>query len=219
MGLNHASQAAKALRDQGFLWLRSAYDNQQVNYIREICGELSARLSVASFDKFTDGDLKLGIDTIYPNAFPVRAVLFNKNRAQKWSLTWHQDRVIAVKEKHNVPGFERWTRKSNIWHCEAPLRYLEKMIFVQIYLDDVRKDQGPTELAIASHRFGKVYEAQVHEIVKKSENHICRASKGDVLLANALILHRSNKAIVNHNRRILRIDFANFQLPNPLEWL
>src|SRR4051794_1322132 len=42
---------------------------------------------------------------------PVRAVLFDKTATMNWSLPWHQDRVIAVRERMEVEGFGPWSRK------------------------------------------------------------------------------------------------------------
>src|SRR5437762_3104022 len=39
------------------------------------------------------------------NAFAVRAIFFDKVPDANWSLFWHQDNVIAVKERREVPGF------------------------------------------------------------------------------------------------------------------
>jgi hypothetical protein len=36
---------------------------------------------------------------------PVRAILFDKTPGTNWSLAWHQDRTIAVKERVLVNGF------------------------------------------------------------------------------------------------------------------
>ena len=46
-----------------------------------------------------------------PEAFPVRAILFNKTDATNWALPWHQDRTIAVTAREDTPGFGPWTVK------------------------------------------------------------------------------------------------------------
>ena len=53
---------------------------------------------------------------IGPAARPVRAILFDKNPAMNWSLGWHQDRTICVRERHDVAGFGPWTRKAGMTH-------------------------------------------------------------------------------------------------------
>jgi hypothetical protein len=36
---------------------------------------------------------------------PVRAILFDKTAETNWSLAWHQDRTICLKERIEVEGF------------------------------------------------------------------------------------------------------------------
>src|SRR5262245_38819263 len=50
----------------------------------------------------------------------VRALLFNKTPSTNWSLTWHQDRVIAVKDRIEVEGFGPWSRKHGALHVAPP---------------------------------------------------------------------------------------------------
>ena len=34
-----------------------------------------------------------------PNARPVRVIAFNKTEGNNWTLPWHQDRVVALRER------------------------------------------------------------------------------------------------------------------------
>lgn len=45
-------------------------------------------------------------------AKPVRAILFDKSAATNWSLGWHQDRTICVRERIDAPGFGPWSIKA-----------------------------------------------------------------------------------------------------------
>ena len=83
-----------------------------------------------------ESSIMRAIGTIDSKAKPVRIVAFNKSKENNWGVPWHQDRVIAVSEKHEVDGFKNWTKKSNSWHCEPPKKILDQMLFVRIHLDD-----------------------------------------------------------------------------------
>src|SRR5438552_1035247 len=48
------------------------------------------------------------------NAFAVRATFFDKVPGANWSLFWHQDNVVAVKGRVDVPGYSGWTRKAGV---------------------------------------------------------------------------------------------------------
>ena len=57
---------------------------------------------------------------------PVRAILFNKSPEANWSLAWHQDRTICVREKREAPGFGPWTIKSGMVHVAPHPIYLRE---------------------------------------------------------------------------------------------
>jgi ectoine hydroxylase-related dioxygenase (phytanoyl-CoA dioxygenase family) len=148
----------------------------------------------------------------------VRLVAFNKSEAANWSLPWHQDRVIAVREHAEVPGFANWTRKAGVWHVEPPIGFLEGMIFARVHLDPATEDNGCLELACGSHSRGRVADADAADVAGACPREVCLAARGDVLFAKALTLHRSRASRNTADRRALRIDFAAGSLPAPLEW-
>ena len=194
----------------GFLWKRG-------NNIGEIdLPNISSRTPDVSPNILSA--CRTAVEPFLPGAFPVKTTLFAKSKKQTWALGWHQDGVIPVAEKHDLPGYKNWTRKDGVWHVEPPLEILNQMVFVQIYLDDVGPDDGPTELAIGTHKFGKIYSDQKDDILVDADTHQCLASRGDILICHALILHRSLASQTQNPRRILRLDFAHDPLPAPLRW-
>ena len=62
------------------------------------------------------------------SARPVRAILFNKSPETNWSLAWHQDRTICVKEKREVPDYGPWSMKSGMVHVAPPFDLLTRMV-------------------------------------------------------------------------------------------
>ncbi|MEM7014698.1 MAG: hypothetical protein AAF585_24820, partial [Verrucomicrobiota bacterium] len=58
---------------------------------------------------------------------PVRGILFDKIEGANWSVPWHQDRCVAVREKQDAHGFSNWTIKDGVPHAEAPVSLLEEM--------------------------------------------------------------------------------------------
>jgi ectoine hydroxylase-related dioxygenase (phytanoyl-CoA dioxygenase family) len=157
---------------------------------------------------------------LLPGAIPVRVVAFNKSETDNWALPWHQDRVIAVKERTDVPGFSNWTRKAGVWHVEPPIALLERMIFARVHLDAATPDNGALELACGTHVLGRVADVDVsrHLAENGHEPELCLARRGDILFAAALTLHRSRASRSAAGRRAVRIDYSADQLPTPLEW-
>ena len=150
---------------------------------------------------------------------PVRAILFNKSPETNWSLAWHQDRTICVKEKREVPGFGPWTVKSGMLHVAPPIELLGRMVTLRAHLDDVPATNAPLLNATGSHTFGRIPVSDVEEIVGRCGTRLCLAEAGDVWLYATLILHASEAALAPIRRRVFQVDFAAETLPNGLEWL
>lgn len=85
-----------------------------------------------------------------------RAILFNKTARTNWSLAWHQDRTICVKEKRVAPGFGPWTLKSGMIHVAPPFDLLTRMVTLRAHLDDVPVTNAPLIIAPGSHAFGRL---------------------------------------------------------------
>ncbi len=85
-------------------------------------------------------------------ARPVRTILFDKSPATNWRLGWHQDRTIAVRRRHAVPGFGPWTVKAGIAHVAPPFDLLTAMITLRVHLDRVPEGNAPLRIAPGSHR-------------------------------------------------------------------
>lgn len=151
-------------------------------------------------------------------ARPVRAILFDKNPAANWSLAWHQDRTISVRERRDLPGFGPWTIKSGLLHVAPPFALLERMVTIRVHLDDVPADNAPLLIAPGSHRFGLVREEAIDAVVAQCGVHACEAQAGDIWIYATPILHASEAARLPKARRVLQVDYAAFDLPGGLEW-
>lgn len=151
---------------------------------------------------------------------PVRAVLFDKSLDGNWSLGWHQDRTIAVRERRDVAGFGPWSTKQGICHVEPPFALIQSMITVRIHLDAVDADNAPLHVARGSHLSGRVRVEDVEACVAKASRHVCLAEAGDVWIYRTPILHASDAVKgAARSRRVLQVDYCAQDLPGTLEWL
>lgn len=155
---------------------------------------------------------------IGPSARAVRAIYFDKSEQANWSLDWHQDRVICVREKVDVQGYGPWTIKSGLLHVTPPFEVLERMVTIRIHLDDVGQDNAPLLIAPGSHRLGRIAEANVTDAVERCGTAVCFAQAGDVWLYASPIVHASQASARPSRRRVLQIDYAALDLPGGLEW-
>lgn len=153
------------------------------------------------------------------SAKPVRAILFNKSPEANWSLAWHQDRTICVRERCEVPGFGPWTVKSGLIHVAPPFDVLTRMVTLRAHLDDVPTTNAPLLISPGSHLDGRVAVDDIEKVVALRGTAACVAEAGDLWLYATPILHASDKAAIPANRRVLQVDYAAEELPGGLEWL
>jgi len=151
-------------------------------------------------------------------AKPVRLLYFDKTAQANWAVPWHQDRTIAVSHRAEIDGYGPWTRKDGIDHVEPPLSILAGMLTLRLFLDDCGEEDGPLEVALASHRRGRISSSDLAEVVGQSAVFVGTGKAGDVLVMKSLAVHRSKRAAVPAHRRVLHVDYSAVDLPSPLGW-
>ncbi|OUS18415.1 hypothetical protein A9Q97_01020 [Rhodospirillales bacterium 47_12_T64] len=217
------SKIVKEFERDGRVWLRNAIPSNELKNFKELSsldGRPGARIpgnsplyraiEAASFNKV--------IRTAWSGMRPIRLISFDKNADANWGVPWHQDRVITVKDRVEMSGYSNWSRKSGTWHCEPPAKFLGSMLFVRVHLDRNTAESGAMEIALGSHREGKVPAGSAASTAACYEAELTAAEPGDVLVLAMLTLHRSLPAEFEIDRHVLRVDYSPFQLPEPLEW-
>lgn len=154
-----------------------------------------------------------------PSTRAVRAILFDKTAETNWSLAWHQDRTICVRQRVDVDGYGPWTIKAGMQHVAPPFDLLTRMVTLRVHLDDVPATNAPLLIAPGSHRSGRISVDAIEEVVRRCGTRICTANAGDVWLYSTPILHASEAATDPMHRCVLQLDFAAEGLPGGLEWL
>ena len=133
-------------------------------------------------------------------------------------MTWHQDLTIAVRERHEVPGFAFWSEKAGVMHVQPPVSILENMLAVRLHLDDCGPDNGPVRVLPGSHRHGRIAESEIPAWRQRVAEVVCTVPRGGVLLMRPLLLHASSPAVSPSRRRVVHIEYAADGLPGGLEW-
>jgi ectoine hydroxylase-related dioxygenase (phytanoyl-CoA dioxygenase family) len=157
----------------------------------------------------------------------VRGLYFDKPPGLSWSLPWHQDLTIAVKEhqptqpestQESMDGFSKPTVKAGVCHVEAPTWLLENMLTVRIHIDAMCDHNGPVLVQRGSHRAGKLTHHLEPCLSEITEIH---CSVGSVMLMRPLLSHSSiaSKPDSNMHRRIVHLELSSFEiLPNGYSW-
>lgn len=149
--------------------------------------------------------------------FAVRATYFDKSPAANWALVWHQDRVIAVRERIDLAGWGPWANKGEVVQVQPPLRLLEGMLAVRVHLDDCGLENGPLRVLPGSHVHGRL-DDRIDEWRARVKDVACTAAAGDALVMRPLILHTSSRAASPNRRRIIHVEYAAEDLPGGLQW-
>ena len=111
------------------------------------------------------------------NCFPVRAIVFDKNAATNWSLAWHQDRTIAVRQRRELDGFGPWTIKNGWHHVAPPADVLATLITLRVHIAPLSALNAPLIIAPRSHVLGRVPEGQISADCR-SAGHRCVSCRG-----------------------------------------
>jgi hypothetical protein len=149
--------------------------------------------------------------------FAARATYFDKIRGANWKIPWHQDSMIAVRERIDVAGFGPWSVKAGVIQVQPPVTVLERMLAVRLHLDDCGPDNGALRVLPGSHRHGWL-DAEIDRWKKEVAEVCCSVNCGGALVMRPLILHASSPAAAPRHRRVIHIEYACDELPGGLQW-
>lgn len=157
------------------------------------------------------------IDAIAPGLFAVRAILFDKNESANWTVPWHQDRSIAVREKIDLPGFGPWSTKAGVIHVQPPEEILQQMLTLRIHLDPCDPDNGPLRVVPGTQN-RILDQMEVERCVSENDEIACVTGAGGLLLVRPLLLHASSPASEPSHRRVIHVEFGPSKLLGGLRW-
>jgi ectoine hydroxylase-related dioxygenase (phytanoyl-CoA dioxygenase family) len=152
------------------------------------------------------------------DAFAVRAIFFDKAAGANWSLFWHQDNVIAVAERVDLPGYVGWSQKAGVWQVQPPAEVLANMLAIRVHLDNCGINNGPLRVLPGSHRFGWLDDQQVDDWKSRVAEVVCTVGCGGVVTMCPLTLHASARSESAGHRRVIHIEYAAAELPGGLDW-
>ncbi|MBH8569480.1 phytanoyl-CoA dioxygenase family protein [Microvirga sp. STS02] len=146
----------------------------------------------------------------------VKAIYFDKPAGSNWLVAWHQDLMINVDQRIDLPGFGPWTSKAEGVSVQPPVAVLENMVTLRIHLDDCNATNGALKVVPGSHRHGVVPAAAIAGHTPNAT--VCAVPAGGAMLMKPLVLHASNRSTSNRPRRVIHLEFASVELPTGLAW-
>ncbi|MBD2767907.1 phytanoyl-CoA dioxygenase family protein [Hymenobacter sp. BT664] len=146
----------------------------------------------------------------------VKAIYFDKPALSNWLVAWHQDLMINVDGRVELPGFGPWTSKPEGTSVQPPVAVLENMCTIRIHLDDCDASNGGLKVVAGTHQHGVLPPATLPALTPAAV--VCAVPAGGVLLMRPLLLHASNRSTSARPRRVIHLEFASTELPGGLQW-
>jgi hypothetical protein len=148
----------------------------------------------------------------------VRVIFFDKTPERNWLVTWHQDKTISVNGKKEIVGWGPWTKKDGV-HCVQPdLNVLNSMVTFRVHLDDADERNGNIRVIPGSHLLGILSSSDILKIKDIEDSISLNVKSGDVIMMRPHLLHSSSKAVEPSHRRIVHVEYSNYELPKGMKW-
>jgi ectoine hydroxylase-related dioxygenase (phytanoyl-CoA dioxygenase family) len=148
----------------------------------------------------------------------VRALFFDKTPEKNWFVTWHQDKTVALNKKAEMDGWGPWSIKEDIWHVQPPPVVLNRMLTIRLHLDPADKQSGCLKVIPGTHQFGILEQEDIERIVRSHTALPCVVSAGDAVVLRPHVLHSSAKSIHQSHRRVVHLEYSDYELPPRLRW-
>ncbi len=149
----------------------------------------------------------------------VRVIFFDKTPDKNWLVTWHQDKTIAVSSKVEISYWGPWSVKDGIHHVQPSLNVLNKMVTFRLHLDDANAQNGCLKVIPKSNHLGILPQAKIDTIVQTEPVFACEVQAGDMIIMRPHILHASSKSSIPEHRRVVHVEYSDYELPHRLNWV
>ena len=181
--------------------------SQEVFAIRELLGEIPGLWPLLD-----SAALRQLLAKLFPAGCQlVKAIYFDKPAGSNWLVAWHQDLMINVDQRANLPGFGPWTRKVEGVSVQPPVSVLENEVTLRIHLDDCDATNGALKVVPGSHRHGVMPAAAIASHTPNAT--VCAVPAGGAMLMKPLLLHASSRSTSPRPRRVMHLEFASVKLP------
>lgn len=162
--------------------------------------------------------LRTVLAELFPGETPhlVKAIYFDKPAGSNWLVAWHQDVMVAVDRRLDLPDYGPWSVKNGETTVLPPREILESIVTVRLHLDDCDATNGALRVVPGSHRLGVVPPVQHPSLTPHAVT--CAVPAGGLMLMQPLTLHASQRSTSPRPRRVIHLEFSTAELPTGLQW-
>ncbi len=151
-------------------------------------------------------------DRLSASAFAFKATLFDKHDDANWRVSWHRDLSIPVHHQVDTNGWGPWSVKSGVQYVVPPIDVMQRVLAVRLNLDASTLNNGPLRVLPGSHQTEKMLLHAAGAGVP------LLGASGDAWLMRPTLVHASSKGEIALRRRVIHLEFADFNLPGELDW-
>jgi ectoine hydroxylase-related dioxygenase (phytanoyl-CoA dioxygenase family) len=233
--MNKLISNQQELNQFGYSIIQNVYSNSEIEQILEVINSIDFSQNnfrksedlfairqflkeiPDSFELIFNENLKSVIQEVFgKDFFVVKSIYFDKPESSNWYVAYHQDLTISVDNKIELENYGPWTKKHNQFAVQPPIEILENISTIRIHLDDTDENNGALNVIPKSH-LKKIYRPETIEW-NLEEEVSCAVERGGIMLMKPLTLHSSKRTTNNKKRRVIHIEFSNYQLPKELNW-
>jgi hypothetical protein len=186
--------------------------SQDVFAIRNLLGEIPQLWSLLD-----TRELRNVLSELFPSGCHLtKAIYFDKPAQSNWLVAWHQDLMINVDCRANLPGFGPWTSKADWVAVQPPVAILENTCTIRVHLNDCDAINGALKVVPGSHLQGVVPAETIAAFT--ATPFVCAVPAGGAMLMKPLLLHASNRSNSPRPRRVIHLEFSADELPQALAW-
>ncbi|GAB3237043.1 phytanoyl-CoA dioxygenase family protein [Hymenobacter seoulensis] len=155
---------------------------------------------------------------LFPESTPhlTKAIYFDKPAGSNWLVAWHQDVMISVNCRKELPGYGPWSVKGDEVAVLPPTDVLNRTVTLRLHLDDCDATNGALRVVPSSHQHGVIPNDQLPGFTGSAV--VCAVPAGGLMLMKPLLLHASHRSTSSRPRRVLHLEFNTAELPEGLAW-
>lgn len=180
--------------------------------IRNLLTELPALRPLIWNERFT----QLLHQLLPAPQYLVKAIYFDKPAGSNWVVAWHQDLMVSVDQRQELPGFGPWKVRPEGVTVQPTPQVLAGICTLRLHLDACDAANGALRVVPGSHRQGVIPAADIPTYTPRAE--VCPVPAGGVMLMKPLTLHASHRSLDERPRRVIHLEFSAQPLPGGLRW-
>ena len=148
----------------------------------------------------------------------VRALFFDKTPGRNWAVPWHQDKTVALNRRVAMDGWGPWSEKEGVCHVQPPCPVLDRMLAIRLHIDPCDEENGCLRVIPGSHRSGILKAREIERAVETSDAVPCIAAAGNAVIMRPHVLHSSRRSVSPSHRRVIHLEYSDYELPSGIRW-